>query len=858
MRARRLSALAVGALATMGAVPYSAVSAQAATAAAAATAEPATELVIVGQPGDGQTNGKVEVFTAPADSITAQNVSGGGIGFTVRDPATGAGFDGFFGPPQGQMFQSAPTSATTYSAQANADATHGTMQVAVSGNYNVCSQLSGSFTIDQYRWNSYNVGGITQLQVAFTESCNGGPVFSGVIRVNATNPLPPGAPSGIPPQTGPGTVAPLVFRRGSTLLSDASGTDGTPLAALDPQIASTQEHSAFLGQAAWAPLGGRLFFASAQHGLASVSRLGGSQAPIAGPDTDRDYFAEPTVSPDGSLVVYTITGASLMGDGGTSNSGLFIASTDGAAASGHGSALPGMAQCYQIHSPNFAPDGTLLYQCLGYSGGVDTYRWSHGVSTLLIANARHAVTSPDGKRIAFVRDDATGVPQIFTVGADGTSGLSQLTTTPGGAGKPAWSPDGRYLAYAATGYQSVMEIPAAGGAPVGTIPNADDPVFTPPIIDSHVIREWGADRISTAVAASQLNFADHGATGDRRRDQAGAVVLSRSDTFADALGGSALAVRQNAPLLITDSGALDPKVKAEISRVLAPGGKVYLLGGTAALSPSVASALSAYHVVRLAGASRYDTAVQIAKQISTRPRTVMVATGDNYPDALAAGATGEPVLLTSGTSMPKETAAYLNTLNPDPSADGGTEIVTIGGPGDSALHAAYLGGKLPAWPSRISRLKLAGDTRYSTALLVAQVFFGGDTDAALATGAGWPDALSGGAMVGHRGGPLLLTDPSGVSGDVLDYLRSQSASLFALHLLGGPAALPDAIAGQAAGVIGLPGHVRIDGFTSGGVYPFAGSSRAGDRGDRPGAKGPIAEGGERLAGSTYSAPMTRG
>jgi hypothetical protein len=79
-------------------------------------------------------------------------------------------------------------------------------------------------------------------------------------------------------------------------------------------------------------------------------------------------------------------------------------------------------------------------------------------------------------------------------------------------------------------------------------------------------------------------------------------------------------------------------------------------------------------------------------------------------------------------------------------------------------------------------------------------------------------------MVGHRGGPLLLTDPAGISPAVLDYLGTQSSSLFALHLLGGPVALPNSIAQQAAGVIGLPGHVELQGFTSGSVYPYVGKA----------------------------------
>ncbi|MBW8803118.1 MAG: hypothetical protein JF587_04555, partial [Catenulisporales bacterium] len=46
-------------------------------------------------------------------------------------------------------------------------------------------------------------------------------------------------------------------------------------------------------------------------------------------------------------------------------------------------------------------------------------------------------------------------------------------------------------------------------------------------------------------------------------------------------------------------------------------------------------------------------------------------------------------------------------------------------------------------------------------------------------------------------------------------------SLYALHLLGGPAALPNVIAQQAAGAIGVPGHVEIDSLEPGGGVPLA-------------------------------------
>src|SRR6202035_1224855 len=95
---------------------------------------------------------------------------------------------------------------------------------------------------------------------------------------------------------------------------------------------------------------------------------------------------------------------------------------------------------------------------------------------------------------------------------------------------------------------------------------------------------------------------------------AGAVVVARSDFFSDALAGGPLAAANNGPLLITPGGSqssLDPRVQAEIQRVLPTGHTVYVLGGVLALGPSIDATLTGlgYNVVRLGGVDEYATAV---------------------------------------------------------------------------------------------------------------------------------------------------------------------------------------------------------------------------------------------------------
>ena len=215
----------------------------------------------------------------------------------------------------------------------------------------------------------------------------------------------------------------------------------------------------------------------------------------------------------------------------------------------------------------------------------------------------------------------------------------------GAAGSARWSPDGTRIAYVSySGANSQLQtvdlaakttttLATGVGDGIGWQPKA---VTLPPVAPPTVDRLGGGDRVATAVDASRFQFDDAASTAVSAR-KASVAVLSRMDTFADALSGSALAGAKNGPLLLTPSSSLDPSVLAELRRVLPRGATVYLLGGTGALSADVETTLRAEGFVprRLAGSERYSTSLAIAREITPMPQAVYVASGENYPDPTA-------------------------------------------------------------------------------------------------------------------------------------------------------------------------------------------------------------------------------
>ena len=278
----------------------------------------------------------------------------------------------------------------------------------------------------------------------------------------------------------------------------------------------------------------------------------------------------------------------------------------------------------------------------------------------------------------------------------------------------------------------------------------------------------GPSRVETAVDISQNDFSTNGS--------ADVAVVARADTFPDALAGGPLAVERNGPLLLTPSDSLHPATAAELTRVLAPGSTVYVLGGTAAITEATATAITflGFEVERVAGPTRVETATAIADRLGVL-RTLLVANGQDFPDPLIAGAAAPSVdgavLLVNGDAPHPATDAYL-AARPD------ADVVAVGQPAASAYPEATA---------------ISGATADETAVAAAERFFPEPTVVGIARNDAFPDALAGGAHVARAGGPILFTPQGALSAAPTGFLCTHADTLGTYVVYGGTAAISDAV-----------------------------------------------------------------
>jgi cytochrome c peroxidase len=275
------------------------------------------------------------------------------------------------------------------------------------------------------------------------------------------------------------------------------------------------------------------------------------------------------------------------------------------------------------------------------------------------------------------------------------------------------------------------------------------------------------------------------------------IITSGEDSSqVDALSGAGLAGAYEAPLLLTRRNSL-PAVTKSVLAAMPHGVTVHIVGGTSAVTPAVASEISALPNVggvnRVSGADRYATATAVAARMKTVlgtefPAGALIVNGStaaNFYDSLIAGPvsirTHFPILLVRNTSVPTVTTSALTSL-------GLTKRYIVGGPAAvSDAVATELG--------VLAEDRIWGANRFSTAAALAE----------RGRAEGWlnfddfgiasstVDALSGGVSLGHLGGPMLLTRMESLPPETRDFLTTHKLDILKVYVFGGNAAVSDSV-----------------------------------------------------------------
>jgi putative cell wall-binding protein len=331
-------------------------------------------------------------------------------------------------------------------------------------------------------------------------------------------------------------------------------------------------------------------------------------------------------------------------------------------------------------------------------------------------------------------------------------------------------PPGSYTATLTSGTSSSQAYPQQISLTVRTTSGAP-PSYCPP-------RLGGKSRYDVAVAASKS------ASSSAKT----IVIASGLDTtMGDALVAGPLARSKGGVLLLTQPGGLPSSVSAEIKRRQAT--TAYVVGGPASVSSNVESQLrnlGVTTVVRFGGQDRYEVATNVAKAISsTAPDAVVVSGSDAaFADGLMlsgpAGRLKRPILLVKKDSIPQATAGALSALRVH-------RTIVGGGPGSVSDPVLK---KLP------SAKRLGGANRYEVSVNaanwarsvmdVSDVLISSGRQEALA------DTLSGGQL----GRVTLYVHEGGVPSQVAGWL-DRSPDLKRVTVMGGPASVPDIVAGRA-------------------------------------------------------------
>lgn len=231
----------------------------------------------------------------------------------------------------------------------------------------------------------------------------------------------------------------------------------------------------------------------------------------------------------------------------------------------------------------------------------------------------------------------------------------------------------------------------------------------------------------------------------------------------------------------------------KIEAINSSGSTVYYSSVASATTLSGSTYNSPIPTERLSGSNRYETSKAISGSGWDYSHYAVVVSGENYPDALCsaplAAKHNAPILLTTKNSLDSRTKTELSRLNV-------RNVFLIGG-----VNVISSSTERTIRNMGISVTRIAGTDRYDTSLKIAQTL-GSSTEAVVAGGENYADALSIAPIAAKKIMPILLTPKNSISSSMRQYLQN---NVERTYVVGGTNAISTTV------LLQLPSSVRLSG-----------------------------------------------
>lgn len=170
---------------------------------------------------------------------------------------------------------------------------------------------------------------------------------------------------------------------------------------------------------------------------------------------------------------------------------------------------------------------------------------------------------------------------------------------------------------------------------------------------------------------------------------------------------------------------------------------------------------------RIGGSDRIETSVLLSKQKFTNAETVIIASANNFPDALSASALANkykaPILLANHDKVSKSVLDEVKRL-------GAKKVIVVGGESSISENVAN------TLKSSVNIERLAGNNRYETSRKIAEKLMNNGMDKALilVDGRNYPDALSSSALVHKNNAPILLVSDTADARENIEFAKKSN------------------------------------------------------------------------------------